>query len=733
MARSRLVALALLLVYLLAHFTLLPRTLEDLDSINFALGVREFDVARHQPHPPGYPVFIALAKLTTATCRVLGIGAVAPRGLAVWSAIAGAAALPMILLFFRALERRDRLAWWATIVTAAAPLYWFTALRPLSDMTGFACAIAAQALMVRRQPRAVIAGALMAGLAIGIRSQTAVLTLPLLAFLLLMRDEALPARTRIAALGASAVGVLVWGVPLLIVSGGPAAYLQALGAQAGEDFGGVVMLWTHRTPRVAAFALVNSFVWPWDWWPGVGMCVLAGAGALRIAWRTPRAIIVILVAFAPYAIFHLLFHETETVRYALPIVPVVAYAGMAALETRRPMPMAVAACLIAVVSLGFAIPASRVYAREGAPVFRVFDDMAATAHGGERVDTIAMHAGARRAAEWAAPILPTRVAKAPHGREWLTLVALWRANPSANVWFVADPARTDLALFDGRARQLARQYRWGFVEPPFVGGARPGPIDWYHMQPPGWMLDRGWSLTAEVGGVTARDRLGPHVAPAVAWARSRADELLLVIGGRHLGGAGSPTTTLLLKVNGNALGSWPVSPGFFVREVMLPAGAIAGGGSYVPIELSALAEPNVPVSLEQFDLQGTGVPMFAYDEGWQEPEYNRSLGFAWRWMSERSNLWVRPIGRPVKLTIHGESPMRYYDAPPHVRARIGDREIAAFDPSSDFDESIDLPADLLAQSNGRVTLESSRFFVPGGASGGDQRHLALRIFSVEVQ
>ena len=169
-----------------------------------------------------------------------------------------------------------------------------------------------------------------------------------------------------------------------------------------------------------------------------------------------------------------------------------------------------------------------------------------------------------------------------------------------------------------------------------------------------------------------------------------------------------------------------------MREMTLPAGTLASGSSYVPIELTALVEPKAPVSLEQFDLQGPGVPLFAYDQGWYEPEYNRSLGFAWRRTSERSSLWVRPIGRSVKVTIHGESPMRYYDAPPHVRVLIGNREIAAFDPSSDFDESIDVPADLLAEANGRVTLESSRFFVPGGASGGDQRHLALRIFSVSV-
>jgi len=121
--------------------------------------------------------------------------------------------------------------------------------------------------------------------------------------------------------------------------------------------------------------------------------------------------------------------------------------------------------------------------------------------------------------------------------------------------------------------------------------------------------------------------------------------------------------------------------------------------------------------------------MLAFDEGWQEPEYNPAIG-SWRWMSERADLWVRPIGRPVTLRMLGESPRRYFDAPPHVRISIGDREIAAFDPATDFDRSISLPADLLERAAGRVRLESSRFFVPG--RGGDQRHLALRIYSVTV-
>jgi len=720
----------LVLLFLAVHLALLPRALEDLDSINFALGVRHFDVARHQPHPPGYPVYIALSKISTAVVRAVGIEAASPRGLAIWSAFGGAAAIPGLLLFFRRLEGRGRLAWWAALAVAASPLFWFTALRPLSDMLGFAAAIWALALMAGpSRGRELIGGAFLAGLAIGIRSQTAVLTFPFLALSLFQRRDL---RVAVSALGAAAIGVLIWGVPLVAAAGGLSAYLQVLGTQAGEDFSGVVMLWTNRKPSVAVAALLNTFVWPWDWWLGIAMCALAAVGGFRILWRSPKAAATFAAAFGPYAIFHLLFQETVTTRYALPLLPVVVYAALSAVEGLPAGAMPATALGVAAISLVQAIPTSSVYASEGAPVFRAFDDMAATAHSGDHVDAIAIHAGARRAAEWAAPILPVRVAKAPHGREWLTMVELWRAEPSARVWFLADPLRTDLALFDARARELTRPYRWGFVEPPFVGGARPNDVDWYHMQPPNWMLDRGWSVTAEVAGVTARDRLGPQVAPVIAWLKRRADETLVVLGGRNIGGSAPRPATLRFALNGRAVGDFPIAPGFFVQRIALPAGALAAAAAYVPLEVSS--DPAGPtISLEQFDAQPPGIPMLAFDTGWHEPEYNPTLGRSWRWTSERAELWVRPVGRAVTLRLNGESPLRYFDAAPHVRVFVGDREVAAFDPASDFEQTMTLPADLLDRSGGRVRLESSKFFVPGGAGGGgDQRHLSLRIYRVEV-
>jgi hypothetical protein len=722
MARLRSARAALVFLYLAAHLLWLPRTLEDLDSVNFALGVRDFDVARHQPHPPGYPVYIALAKASTATLRLFGVDAPAPRGLAIWSAIGATLALPGLLLFLRRLEGRTSLATWAVVIVAACPVFWFAALRPLSDMLGFAAVIWTLALAAGTpSTRSLIGAGLLAGFAIGIRSQTAVLTLPFLAWQTWSRRS--PAAA-VGAVAAFAAGAIAWGIPLLVASGGLSSYLHALTFQAGADFEGVVMLWTHHSRRDILTAVLNTFVWPWDWRTGIGVSVLALIGLARIAWRAPQALLTLAIVFAPYAVFHLLFQETVTTRYAVPLVPLVAYAALAALEGLPARAMQAAAIGIAALSLVVALPASSLYSHDGAPIFHLFDDMAATVHGGDRVDVIAMHAIARRPAEWAAPILPARVALAPHGREWLTLISTWQQNPSARIWFAADPARTDLALFDPHARETARRYTWGFVEPPFVGGARPNDVDWLHMEPPAWMLDRGWSLTAEIGGITARDGTGPENTPAIAWLQRRDDAMTVVLGGRHIGAG---TATVNLHLNGAPLATFAVPSGFFMRVFDLPAGALDKPAAYQSLDVTSVGA----ISLEQFDAQPGGVPMFGFDRGWYEPEFDPALGRAWRWTSEQSELWVRPVGRPVVLRLSGENPRRYFDAAPHVRISAGGREIGAFDPAADFEQAITIPADALAVSNGLVTIETSKFFV--NTRVGDPRHLGLRVFHVSVE
>src|SRR5436190_15277229 len=132
---------SLALLFFALHLPYLPKSLEDLDSINFALGVRQFDVAHHQPHPPGYPVYIALAKVVHAVvpddARALGLVSVVAGGLGV---------LAMAVLFLRLERLSGSMAWLpATALAMSSPLYWFTAVRPLSDMAGLAAALAIQA------------------------------------------------------------------------------------------------------------------------------------------------------------------------------------------------------------------------------------------------------------------------------------------------------------------------------------------------------------------------------------------------------------------------------------------------------------------------------------------------------------------------------------------------------------------------------------------------------------
>ena len=757
--RTRIAALAV--VFLAGHLFVLPPTLEDIDSVNFALGVREFDVANHQPHPPGYPVFIALAKASTAVVSGLGIPAPNPRALALLGVIAGTIAVPLLFALFRPLD--PDLAWWATLLTVCSPLFWFTALRPLSDMTGVAAAIAAQALLlsvfwparrddsdgragVSRPSLApsstgqsgaaarLMAGAAVAGLAAGVRSQTVLLTTPLLVAALCWPRTGVTAVQRAAAAAIALLGAGAWAMPLIVASGGLGDYLAALGTQAGEDFHGVTMLWTTRHPRAVFDALLHSFVWPWGGIViGSVVVVLAAAGCVRAAVRAPRMLVLLVAAFGPYALFHLLFQETRTQRYALPlVVPMALMVVYAARGLGRSAPAAVTAAL-AVVFLALTLPATRAYARDGSPAFRLFE--AAVADAAESPEVIGMHAVARRIAEWHRRDHRARVLEARHGREWLALLEHWRGEPESAVTFLADPRRSDLALFDPRARQRVASARWSFPELPFVAGVRPGATDVYVMRPPGWMLHTGWALTAEVGGVTAAMRAGPHLRPSVAWIRARPDGSSLLLGGRHML-EGAPPVRLALAIGGGALDTWEVRPGAFVRHVEVPAGALSGAG-YVPLRVEAAVEgagPVPPVALEQFDLQPGGVPMHALSDGWHEPEYNPATGRSWRWMSERAQVWIRSIDRDVTLTVSGESPLRYFDRPPRVRVTAGGVELASFTPDDDFTQDIVIPASAVGATGGLVAIETDLWFVPADRDGvADRRHLGLRVYEVRVR
>src|SRR5580658_5287576 len=48
----------------LTRFAFRSHYLYDIDSVNFALALKRFDPSVHQPHPPGYFLYVYLGRLT---------------------------------------------------------------------------------------------------------------------------------------------------------------------------------------------------------------------------------------------------------------------------------------------------------------------------------------------------------------------------------------------------------------------------------------------------------------------------------------------------------------------------------------------------------------------------------------------------------------------------------------------------------------------------------------------
>jgi hypothetical protein len=717
-------------LFLALHLPFLPRSLEDLDSINFALGVRDFDVSRHQPHPPGYPLFILAAKIVHAS----GLSEV--RALSLLSVVAGAVAVFGLLTLFRELDR-DRpegpFTWVAVLLAVVCPLYWITAARPLSDVAGLAAALGAQALIVTATGVAPLAlAALAAGFAAGVRSQVVWLTLPLLFVQAVRLPRAVRSRAIAAAIAGYGVGALLWIVPLMWISGGASAYWRAFFNQGAEDLTGVAMLATRPTIRQLVQALQYAFVWPWGYWQTSALVlVVALVGLVQTSRKAPKTLVLLLVAFGPYLVFDLLFQETITTRYALPLVVPVTYLAVRGISTIPSTPAMGVALGLAALCVIADDRALHSYARMDAPAFRMLGDMdtAAAAPESSPARVLAMHRreefDMRRPMQWVGDMLPRFKNRLPSTakHEWLELVRYWNGGGRDPVWFMADPLRSDLALVRSRRRPV--RYRWDLEPAVLIGGVRPNELDWYTFDTPDWYLGEGWSLTPETAGIAREDRRGPGLGPISGWIKRWSGPVTLMVGGRNLG-VGGTAAGVTIAVDGEVKDELSAPPGFFLRTIPVPS--IAGEGDYATVTIQA---DSPDVAIEQFDAQPAGRVMYGFGEGWHELEYTPSTGALWRWTSDRAVLRVRAEGHAVALTLRGEIEAA---STSKVVIRAADRVVAEFDAGRTFSRTVIIPAQAVASPDTPVTIETSASYVPADTSwrSKDRRRLGLKLFECQI-
>ena len=66
LSRQRLECVLFAALVLVSRLLFRSHLLYDLDSVNFALGMGRFDPTVHQPHPPGYFLYVCVARLVNS-------------------------------------------------------------------------------------------------------------------------------------------------------------------------------------------------------------------------------------------------------------------------------------------------------------------------------------------------------------------------------------------------------------------------------------------------------------------------------------------------------------------------------------------------------------------------------------------------------------------------------------------------------------------------------------------
>jgi len=224
------IALGLAALTLCSRWPYRARMLYNWDAVQFALALREFDIAKHQPHPPGYLLYVGLGKL-------LNVWVGDPNFAYVGLAMLFSAGTTFVV-YWLALRLYDRVtALAAAALLAVSPLFWFygsVGLTYAGEAFG-ASLVAWYAYQTLRSGRHLYAGAFVLGLAGGIRQPLLVLLAPLW-----LGSAARGVRSRwklLGALGLLVAAVLTWLLPMLWLTGGLGAYLGA----STQLYGSVVL------------------------------------------------------------------------------------------------------------------------------------------------------------------------------------------------------------------------------------------------------------------------------------------------------------------------------------------------------------------------------------------------------------------------------------------------------------------------------------------------------------
>lgn len=208
--------------------------LYHLDSVQYALGIDRYDVAVHQPHPPGYFLYVMLGKLVNTVTHDPNRAFVALSIL-----FSGLAVITIFQLGRELFDRQTAL--FAALLALTSPNLWFhgeVAMNYVIEaFTSSAIALLCWQVARGREDRIWLLAAVLA-LAGGIRQNTPVFLLPLV----LYSVRNVPIKKITAAVLLCAGITLCWVIPMVLMTGG-----------LNEYIGAFQELWKFNTGHNSAF------------------------------------------------------------------------------------------------------------------------------------------------------------------------------------------------------------------------------------------------------------------------------------------------------------------------------------------------------------------------------------------------------------------------------------------------------------------------------------------------